>query len=191
MFECVPEGCRAPALDCSVPPAITEKLLANIPQFTMAKISSMNNSRPADCCSRRRLAQCGASGRAACQRDGPGDAPRFVTDVARPVGVTRTLCPTALVGKLPGRSLLTSLGPLGLLPITNCTELFPCPINTWGLLTDGRKLAAQSWDGNWRCLSLLAEERERGLAECSDLVKAACGIFPRLPNGNVSGNCAN
>jgi hypothetical protein len=95
------------------------------------------------------------------------------------------------VGKLPGRSLLTSLGPLGLLPITNCTELFPCPINTWGLLTDGRKLAAQSWDGNWRCLSLLAEERERGLAECSDLVKAACGIFPRLPNGNVSGNCAN
>jgi hypothetical protein len=93
--------------------------------------------------------------------------------------------------KLPGRSLLASLHPLGLVPITNCTELFPCPINTWGLLSEGRKLTAQSWDGNWRCLSLLGKEQERPLADCADLAKAACRIFPRLPNGNVSGDCGN
>jgi len=93
------------------------------------------------------------------------------------------------VGKLPGRSLLAKLGALGTLPITNCTDLFPCPINTWGLLTDGRKLTAQSWDGNWRCLKLSDGEQERALADCADLVKVACRVFPRLPNGNVSRDC--
>ncbi len=95
------------------------------------------------------------------------------------------------VGKLPGRSLLARLGPLGNLPITNCTELFPCPINTWGVLGDGRKLIAQSWDGNWRCLKVLNGEQELGLADCADLVKEACKMFPRLPNGNVSRDCGN
>lgn len=91
--------------------------------------------------------------------------------------------------KLPGRSLFAILGPLGVLPITNCTDLFPCPINTWGLLGEGRKLTAQAWDGNWRCLQLSGTEQERDLSECEDLVQVACGIFPRLPNGKAPRGC--
>jgi len=83
--------------------------------------------------------------------------------------------------------LLAPLRPLGIVPITNCTELFPCPINTWGLLSEGKKLTAQAWDGNWRCLSLQDGEKELGLDQCADMVRSACQFFPRLPNGNVSG----
>lgn len=91
--------------------------------------------------------------------------------------------------KLPGRSLFETLGPLGILPITNCTELFPCPINTWGLLAEGKKLTAQSWDGNWRCLFLQGEERERDLGQCADLVQAACKFYAHLPNGKPVRAC--
>jgi len=47
--------------------------------------------------------------------------------------------------RLPGRSLLRPLSPLGLIPISNCTELFPCPINTWGILGEHDKLTAQDF----------------------------------------------
>ena len=104
-------------------------------------------------------------------------------------GIGRHIAVEGWAAQLSGRSLLSPLGPVGLLPITNCTELFPCPINTWGLLGDDIKLTAQSWDGNWRCLGLSPVEGERTLEHCERLVRAACQIFPRLPNGNVSGAC--
>ena len=84
--------------------------------------------------------------------------------------------------KLPGRDLLAPLQSLGYLPITNCTELFPCPINTWGMLGEQTKLVAQAWDGQWRCLSLTGTEREVDLGACGSLRKAACGYFQRMPN---------
>jgi hypothetical protein len=90
---------------------------------------------------------------------------------------------------LLGRSLLASAARFAPLPISNCTELFPCPLNTWGMLGADKKLTAQSWDGNWRCLSLAGLEVERSLGECADLEKAACRVFPRLPNGEVPSGC--
>lgn len=104
-------------------------------------------------------------------------------------GISHHIAVKTRAVQLRGRSLLSPLGPMGVLPITNCTELFPCPINTWGLLGDGIKLTAQSWDGNWRCLTLSPEESERTLDQCAELVRAACQIYPRLPNGNVSRAC--
>jgi hypothetical protein len=94
-----------------------------------------------------------------------------------------------VVSKLGGRSLLRPLSPFAPLPITNCTDLFPCPLSTWGVLGEGKKLTAQAWDGNWRCLSLGGEERERDLAECRDLAQASCAFFPRLPNGDKNPGC--
>ena len=54
----------------------------------------------------------------------------------------------------------------------------------------GKKLTAQPWDGNWRCLTLQDGEKEFNLDQCESLVRSACQFFPRLPNGNVSGFCA-
>ena len=104
-------------------------------------------------------------------------------------GLSRHIALQSWASKLPGRNLLAALGPMGTLPITNCTELFPCPINTWGLLGEGLKLTAQSWDGNWRCFGLLNDEKELNLDPCADMVRSACRSYPRLPNGNVSPVC--
>ena len=104
-------------------------------------------------------------------------------------GVNRHFALEAWASALPGQSLLAPLGPSAPLPISNCTELFPCPINTWGILYGHKKLTAQSWDGNWRCLSLAGAESERTIGDCSELVKAACGTFPRLPNGRALQGC--
>ncbi len=91
--------------------------------------------------------------------------------------------------KLAGRDLLLPIGELGQLPITNCTELFPCPINTWGVLGERTKLMAQTWDGQWRCLSLSGSEREVDLSACSPLRTAACRHFKQLPNLRIDPEC--
>ena len=56
--------------------------------------------------------------------------------------------------RMGGRSLLRPYSPRGAIPMTNCTGMFRCPLDTWGLYGEGRKLIAQAWDPGWRCLDL-------------------------------------
>ena len=91
--------------------------------------------------------------------------------------------------RLPGRSLLRAPAPLGQIPISNCTDLFPCPINTWGILGEHDKLTAQSWDGQWRCLSLTGSEHEVELSACAELRQAACQHFRVMPNSQPDPAC--
>jgi hypothetical protein len=95
------------------------------------------------------------------------------------------------VRQLPGRSLLGALQPLAPIPISNCTELFPCPINTWGMLGSEKKLTAQSWDGQWRCLSLRGGEREVDLTWCAELRQSACKYYRTMPNFARDPACAH
>lgn len=69
------------------------------------------------------------------------------------------------------------------LPITNCSGMWQCPMNAWGVLAGDRKLTAQAWDGEWRCLLLAGGEREAPLAACADLVTASRAMFKTKPNG--------
>lgn len=72
-----------------------------------------------------------------------------------------------------------------LVPVTNCTGMFPCPLDTWGLLDRDRKLAAQRWDGGWGCFAVDGPERfaPEGDARCEALRQASRAIYPTLPNG--------
>jgi hypothetical protein len=87
---------------------------------------------------------------------------------------------------MPGRSLLRPYEERAPIPVTNCTGMFPCPLNTWGLYAGDRKLLAQVYDGGWKCLALDgAEERlldgpDPGCARLRSLSKQT---FPLLPNG--------
>jgi hypothetical protein len=116
-------------------------------------------------------------------------ASRFVTHldlvptVVDLLGLRDHFALRASVSRMAGRSLLRPLPPLSPLPLTNCTEAYACPLNTWGMLGEGRKLVAQAWDGGWRCLALGREEREIDLAACGDLVAASRTHFRLLPNG--------
>jgi len=86
--------------------------------------------------------------------------------------------------KLMGRSLLRPApAQPAVMPITNCSEMWQCPLNAWGVLLGDRKLTAQAWDGAWRCMLLSGGEREVDLAQCGDLVSASRRYFPKRPNG--------
>jgi hypothetical protein len=93
------------------------------------------------------------------------------------------------VRQMPGRSLLRRLEPHPPMPITNCTETFRCPLNTWGVLGTDRKLIAQAWDGAWRCLRLEGGEREVDRGECSALIETACEVYSTLPCGDKNWPC--
>ena len=87
---------------------------------------------------------------------------------------------------MPGRSLLRPYEVRAPIPVTNCTGMFPCPLNTWGVYDGDRKLVARAWDGGWYCMALGgAEERavEPGDPACSRLRTFSQRTFPLLPNG--------
>lgn len=92
--------------------------------------------------------------------------------------------------KMAGRSMLRPYEPRGPIPVTNCTTMFPCPLNTWGVYEDDHKLVAHIWDGNWECL--IAGEAAGGGEEkvapagdtlCPKLAEVSRKHFPLLPNG--------
>jgi glucan phosphoethanolaminetransferase (alkaline phosphatase superfamily) len=89
---------------------------------------------------------------------------------------------------MPGRSLLRfddarAREPI---PVTNCTGMFPCPLNTWGLYAEDRKLVSRVWDGGWYCTALGGSE-ERVIdgpdPACDRLRASSLRTFPLLPNG--------
>jgi hypothetical protein len=87
---------------------------------------------------------------------------------------------------MPGRSLLRAYEDRAPIPVTNCTPMFPCPINTWGYYAGDRKLIARVYDNGWRCLALDGPE-ERLLdgpdPGCARLRSLSQQTFPLLPNG--------
>ena len=84
--------------------------------------------------------------------------------------------------ELPGRSLVAPRRPLGrAVPMTNCTALFPCPLETWGVLDETHELVGQPWDADFRCVALRSGERDA--RECTALRSDARRWFPRKPNG--------
>jgi hypothetical protein len=87
--------------------------------------------------------------------------------------------------KMAGRSLLRPYEPRGPIPVTNCTTMFPCPLNTWGVYDDDHKLVAHIWDGAWECLIAGDEEKVApgGDLVCPRLAEVSRKHFPLLPNG--------
>lgn len=83
----------------------------------------------------------------------------------------------------PGTSLLRRSFTPHPIPITNCTELFPCPLNTWGMLGGEQKWVAQAWDADFHCMNLRPHEHEDSPEQCRSLRDIGRGVFDRLPNG--------
>lgn len=91
------------------------------------------------------------------------------------------------VAKMPGKSLLRPRsGASEPAPLTSCSETFPCPFNTWGLLLGGHKLHAHGWDSGFRCDTLhggVEAPAAAGDPVCELLRRRARVAFPTLPNG--------
>jgi arylsulfatase A-like enzyme len=88
--------------------------------------------------------------------------------------------------RLNGHSLLRPLPTTPrALPMTNCTETFPCPFRNWGMLLDDFKLEAQEWDPGWNCWQRQGRlELQIGIDHpvCSRLVAESVKHFALLPN---------
>lgn len=120
----------------------------------------------------------------AASRDAPLTHFDLLPTILDALGVLDHFALAADRGNLAGRSLLRPAPPSPpVLPITNCSGMWQCPINAWGLLAGDRKLTAQAWDGEWRCLRLAGGEREVPLGGCADLVAASRAVFRTKPNG--------
>ena len=98
-------------------------------------------------------------------------------------GALGSLGMAPLQSKLEGTSVFASRKPLAPIPMTNCTSMFPCPLNTWGVLGEGRALVAQPWDGDWNCVDLLGRGEHVNDAGCTTLRVASRRFFSSLPGG--------
>jgi hypothetical protein len=100
------------------------------------------------------------------------------------LGVWRGLGMAGERARLRGRSLLEEVNnPRVAVPITNCTGLFPCPLDVWGVLGGDRVIEAQPWDGDWNCVDLGRQEEHVQGPACERLRVESRRYFPRLPNG--------
>jgi hypothetical protein len=87
---------------------------------------------------------------------------------------------------LGGRSLLSTNHHLNQpIPVTNCTGMFACPVNTWGLMLGPSLLTAQVWDSNWNCVDLLGNKEHLSFdtPSCKELLDQSAKTFPKMPSG--------
>jgi len=90
--------------------------------------------------------------------------------------------------KLPGHSLLRPELTLEALPMTNCSEVWSCAFENWGVMQGSRKLQARSWDTSWNCYDLQRDPLERSqlpIEQCQDLLQVAEKTYRRLPGKGV------
>jgi glucan phosphoethanolaminetransferase (alkaline phosphatase superfamily) len=70
------------------------------------------------------------------------------------------------------------------LPITNCTALWGCAFENWGLQQGFLKLEARAWDPDWHCFDLArdpGEKRDLGPRACAGLAERAIELYGRRP----------
>jgi len=100
------------------------------------------------------------------------------------LGVLDANAMTEYAPKLGGRTLLRTGEATAAIPITNCTDMFPCPVKTWGLLSGGRALLSQQWDSDWRCVDLRTDLELTSDPTCALLRTSSHDYYPTLPNGS-------
>jgi arylsulfatase A-like enzyme len=86
--------------------------------------------------------------------------------------------------KMTGSSLLRRDRTQGVVPLTNCSELWGCPFRNWGLMRGSIKVEAREWDFDWHCWDVARDPREEhdlGAQTCGELGNAARRLLGGLP----------
>lgn len=87
--------------------------------------------------------------------------------------------------RLPGQSWLRPPAPRGVLGMTNCSALWSCGFENWGVTREGLKVFARSGDDDYACWDTAADPAETtpSIREpaCGELLAEARRRFPRLP----------
>jgi len=90
--------------------------------------------------------------------------------------------------RMPGHSLLRPALSAQPLLMSNCTGVWSCAFENWGIMKKNMKLESRAWDSGWRCHDLAKdpfELKNLDLSECGELVKLADEAYGRLPGQGV------
>jgi len=66
--------------------------------------------------------------------------------------------------------------------LTNCSGVWGCAFENWGVMRGSRKVLAREWERDWLCYDVKADPEElHPRSDCADLVAEAQRIHKRLP----------
>jgi glucan phosphoethanolaminetransferase (alkaline phosphatase superfamily) len=83
-----------------------------------------------------------------------------------------------------GQSLIRSGRVESSTVLTNCSGVWGCAFENWGIMRGFRKLHAREWDADWLCYDVRADPEERAplpAGDCADLRAEAERHFGHLP----------
>lgn len=90
--------------------------------------------------------------------------------------------------KMPGKSLVRpdpperGAGPI--LHVSNCSGVWGCALENWGVVQGFRKLIAREWDADWGCYDVSEDPSEKAslpLERCADLLAEANRFYGGPP----------
>jgi len=90
--------------------------------------------------------------------------------------------------RMPGHSLLRPALSDQPLLMSNCTGVWSCAFENWGIMQKNLKLESRAWDTGWKCHDVAKDPHELhnlDLSECGDLVKLADIAYGRLPGQGI------
>jgi glucan phosphoethanolaminetransferase (alkaline phosphatase superfamily) len=90
--------------------------------------------------------------------------------------------------RMPGHSLLRPALSVQPLLMSNCTGVWSCAFENWGIMQKNMKLESRAWDSGWRCHDVAKDPLELqnlDLSACGDLMKLANEAFGRLPGQGI------
>jgi hypothetical protein len=72
--------------------------------------------------------------------------------------------------------------------MSNCTGVWSCAFENWGIMQGPLKVESRAWDVGWKCHDVERdpfETQNLDLSECGDLVAQAQRAFGRLPGQGI------
>ena len=91
--------------------------------------------------------------------------------------------------RMPGHSLLRPALSDQPLLMSNCTGVWSCAFENWGIMQKNLKVESRAWDTGWKCHDVAKDPLELKnleLRECGDLVKLADEAYGRLPGQGIA-----
>jgi glucan phosphoethanolaminetransferase (alkaline phosphatase superfamily) len=90
--------------------------------------------------------------------------------------------------RMPGHSLLRPALSDQPLLMSNCTGVWSCAFENWGIMQKNLKIESRAWDTGWKCHDVAKDPLELknlDLSECGNLVKLADEAYGRLPGQGI------
>ena len=85
---------------------------------------------------------------------------------------------------MTGVSLTRGIANRGTIAMTNCTQLWGCAFNNWGMMQGFAKVEARPWDADWHCWDVQTdpnESRPTHSTNCDELSRRSLTLFGALP----------